>query len=202
MEVEDTFTQLPIQIDPQTKAISTPSINSSETATEIDHINALNRAIVGLSTPNSIPPPPVPVDPKRGAAIGKLRESGNAALKKGQNAEAIRLYTYAIDASLSRPGWEPAGLIREEASALYSNRAQAHMGMQAWPEGSIDAECSLELKGMGNVKGWWRKGRCLMEMGRPEEARDYVQQGLEFDPNERDLLGLLGDIEKAIQKRV
>lgn len=209
MEVQDTITQLPLQIDPQTKAISI-STSSVPTATmtttkglqdELDQLNTLNRSLLKLETPNSVPPAPVPVDPKRSAQVAKLRESGNTSFRKGEHEEAIRMYTLAIEMALTRHGWEPAGLVREEASGLYANRAQAHMAMQSWPEGAVDAESSTELKRAGNAKGWWRRAKCLLEMGRLEEARQAVTRGLEFEGGEQDLVALRKDIDAAMQRR-
>ena len=203
MEVQDTFTQIPLQIDPQTKAISSalPTASVKGLEEEIDQLNALSRSILKLETPNSIPPPPVPVDPKRSAQIAKLRESGNTAFRKGEHDNAIRMYTLAIEMALTRHAWEPAGLVREEASGLYANRAQAYMAMQSWAEGAVDAESSTELKRAGNAKGWWRQGKCLLEMGRLEEARQAVTRGLEFEGGEQDLVALRKEVDAAMQRK-
>lgn len=84
--------------------------------------------------------------------------------------------------ALGRPGWEPASLVREEASGLFSNRAQAHIQASMWPEGAADAKCSVELKrGPGNAKAWAQRGKCLVEMGRWEEAREWVREGLDVE---------------------
>ncbi len=98
--------------------------------------------------------------------------------------------------ALSRPLWEPSGLVRDEVAALYANRAQAYMAKSGWPEGSIDAEASVEAKKAGNSKAWWRKAKCLMEMGRLEEAKDWVGRGLEMEGNEADLVALLKEIDQ------
>lgn len=103
--------------------------------------------------------------------------------------------------ALGRPAWEPSGLVREEVSGLYANRAQAHMALQHWAEGAVDAESSVEMKKVGNSKAWWRRGKCLLEMSRVEEARDWVAQSLEFEANEQDLLLLKKEIEVAIAKK-
>lgn len=97
--------------------------------------------------------------------------------------------------------WEPSGLIRDEVAGLYSNRAQTHMSLRNWVEGAIDAESSVEAKKIGNAKAWWRRGRCLVEMGRDEEARDWVLKGLEMEGSETDLVGLLKEIEGRIEKK-
>lgn len=102
--------------------------------------------------------------------------------------------------ALSRPLWEPCGLVRDEVASLYANRAQAHMALQNWAEGSIDAESSVEAKRVGNAKAWWRKGRCLMEMGRYPEAKEWVSRGLEMEGNEADLVALLKEIDTKTKK--
>lgn len=97
--------------------------------------------------------------------------------------------------ALTRPLWEPSGLVRDEVAGLYANRAQAHMALSNWVEGAVDAEASVEAKKVGNAKAWWRKGKCLMEMGRLEEAKEWVGRGLEMEGNEADLVGLVKEIE-------
>ncbi len=97
--------------------------------------------------------------------------------------------------ALKRPLWEPSGLVRDEVAGLYANRAQAQMALSNWAEGAVDAEASVEAKKVGNAKAWWRRGRCLIEMGRWEEAGEWVSRGLEMEGNEADLVGLLRDIE-------
>ena len=85
--------------------------------------------------------------------------------------------------------------MREEVSGLLSNRAQANMAQQNWAEGSVDAEASVEMKKVGNAKAWWRRGKCLLEMGRLDEAEQWVKQGLEFEATEQDLVQLRDQIE-------
>ena len=199
--MSQTFQQLPLQIDDATNAItaSTPSSDPA-LAAELSSLSTLHRAIQSSHAPNAIPPPPLPVDPKRSAQITKLRDTGNTSFRKQQYAEAIKLYSLAIEMALTRPQWEPAALVRDEASQLYANRAQAYMAGQNWPEGSVDAQCSVDLKKVGNAKAWWRRGRCLLEMGRIEEARAWVAEGLEFEGQEADLSGLMDEIKQRLAK--
>lgn len=77
---------------------------------------------------------------------------------------------------------------------LFANRAQAYMAAQMWAEGAADAETSVEMKRVGNGKAWWRRGRCLCEMGRWEDARKWVLEGLEVEGNEGDLGALMKEI--------
>jgi translocation protein SEC72 len=201
MESADTFTQIPLQMDPQTKAISATGPVNSRLAEELEQLNSLHRALQGVEHPAGIPPPPVPVNPKRSAQVNKLRESGNASFRKGAHADAVRMYSLGIDMALGRPAWEPAGLVRDEVAGLYSNRAQAHMAQQNWAEGAVDALSSVEVKKVGNAKAWWRRGKCLLEMSRLDEALEWVDQSLEFENGEADLQSLMKEITETIEKR-
>lgn len=205
----DIYNQYPLHMDPASKAISllqSSAQTPAQTAainTELQELNSLHRALISLDPPN-IPPPPLPITPKRSAQITKLRDSGNAAYRKSNHAEAVRLYTYAIEMAISRPSWEPVALAREELGGLYGNRAQAHMAQQAWPEGLLDAKSSVESKPVGNVKAWWRVGKCLAEMGRHEESKGFLVKGLEIEGREseggKELIGLLGEVEAALAR--
>ncbi|KAK3366144.1 hypothetical protein B0T24DRAFT_638046 [Lasiosphaeria ovina] len=199
----DTFTLLPLRIDPQSKAISSAGATAAGTTlrtleAELAALNALHRSLHSLEAPHVVPPPPVPVNPKRSANVTKLRESGNAEYRKQRYGEAIKFYTLGLQMALTRPAWEPSQLVREEVHQLYSNRAQAHMQMAGWAEGAVDAEASVEAKRQGNAKAWLRRGRCLVEMGRLEEARDWVGKGLEVEGQEKELLELLKEVEGRI----
>ncbi|PYH88440.1 hypothetical protein BO71DRAFT_365420, partial [Aspergillus ellipticus CBS 707.79] len=187
----DLFNQYPLHLNPTSKSITLttatnttstlpPTISPATITAELEHLNALHRNLLTLDPPN-IPPPPLPINPKRSAQITKLRDSANAAFRKQALVEATRLYTYAIDMALGRPGWEPVTLARDELSALYANRAQAWMSQRGWVEGVVDARCSVECKPVMNVKAWWRGGKCLVEMGRWEEARAFVEAGLQVE---------------------
>ncbi|KAE8440903.1 hypothetical protein EG329_006324 [Mollisiaceae sp. DMI_Dod_QoI] len=198
MDDTETFTLLPIHLDPTSKAVTTTS-GSRILNQELKTLNELHKTLLSLESP--APPPPIPVNPKRSAQITKLRETGNTAFRTGKHVDAIRYYTLGLQMALSRPLWEPSGLVRDEVAGLYANRAQAHMAMQSWAEGSIDAEASVEAKKAGNAKAWWRKGKCLIEMGRLEEAAEWIGRGLEMEGNESDLVGLLKEVEEKTKKR-
>ncbi|CAF9937478.1 MAG: hypothetical protein ALECFALPRED_007266 [Alectoria fallacina] len=201
--MDETFTLLPIQMDPTSKSLSSPTPTLSA---DLTALNALHRAI--LSLPNQVPPPPTNINPKRSAQIQKMRDQGNTSLRTSKSSspsaaqaqEAIKLYTYGIEMALGRPSWEQSAMVKEEAGVLFANRAQAYMVAQMWPEGASDAETSVELKRQGNGKAWWRRGRCLCEMGRWEEARRWVQSGLEVEGNEQDLSGLSKEIVVHMEK--
>ncbi|KAL2268903.1 hypothetical protein VTJ83DRAFT_3749 [Remersonia thermophila] len=204
----ETFDFIPLQINPQSKAISAaPSAATTYPASfnkaleaELEALNALHRSLHALEPPHIVPPPPVPVNPKRSANINKLRESGNAEYRKQRHAEAVKFYGLGLQMALTRPAWEPSQLVREEVHALYSNRAQAHIQLGKWPEGAADAEASVEAKRQGNAKAWFRRGKCLMEMGRLDEAREWVARGLEFEGEEKELIELLREVEGKLKE--
>lgn len=193
------FDFIPLQMDPQSKAISATK-SSRALASELEALNKLHRSLLNLETPSGAPPPPVPVNPKRTANVTKLRDSGNAEYRKGKFADAIRFYTLGLQMAMQRPMWEPNALVREEVSGMLANRAQAHMALQNWAEGAVDAHASVEAKWVGNAKAWWRRGRCLVEMGRFDEAREWVGRGLEVEGEEAELVSLLKDIDARIEK--
>ncbi len=192
--MDPTFNFVTLQIDPTSKAVSSPHAQLEPYLTSLTNTH---RALVSL--PNQIPPPPLLTNPKRSAQISKMRDQGNLSLRKATPAsikEAIQLYTYGIEMALGRPGWEPAASVRDEASNLFSNRAQAAMSCGLWAEGAADALTSVELKRAGNGKAWWRRGKCLLEMGRWKEAKEWVREGLEMEGNElMELTGLMREIE-------
>ncbi|KAI9035465.1 uncharacterized protein KD926_003461 [Aspergillus affinis] len=208
----DLFNHYPLHLDPSSKAISldassSTSYSAQQTATlneELQELNALHRALISVDPPN-IPPPPLPVNPKRSAQITKLRDSANTAFRKNNYDEAARLYTYAIDMALARPGWEPVALTRDELAGLYSNRAQTQMAQQNWPEGMLDAKTAVESKPMGNVKAWWRAAKCLAEMSRWDEAKTVIERGLDIEAREteggKELLALLEEVEQGLKRQ-
>lgn len=196
----DHFDLLPLHMDPQSKAIDSLRPSRALNA-ELEQLNTLHRSLLTIESPSGAPPPPIPVNPKRTANVAKLRDSGNGEYRKNKYAEAVKFYTLGIQMALARPLWEPAALVREEVSGLLANRAQAHMALQNWAEGAVDGEASVEARRVGNAKGWWRRGRCLVEMGRLDEAREWVKRGLEVEGEEAELVGLLKEIEGKIESK-
>jgi len=203
MSEAETFIQHPLRLDPTSKAISTASTDTPDVVAELESLNLLHRSLLTLDSPNA-PPPPRPVNPKRSAQITKLRDTANTSYRKSAFAEAVKLYSYAIDMALGRPAWEPVALVREELAGLYANRAQAHMAQQAWADGWVDAKTSVECSATGNTKAWWRGGKCLTEMGRWEEAKEFIQRGLEAEDKAseggRELKALMTEVERALDK--
>lgn len=115
------------------------------------------------------------------------------------------MYALAIEMALGRPAWEPVGLVREELSALYANRAQAYMQQQLWAEAWVDAQLSVECNEQGNGKAWWRGGKCLVEMGRWEEAQKWITKALDIEGGgdfTKELNALMVDIHTGLEKKL
>jgi translocation protein SEC72 len=82
--MDQTFTLLPLYMDPSSKAISSPSLPTDPAlTTALSNLNTLHRTL--LTLPNAIPPPPLPANPKRSAQIQKMREQANTTMKKAAN---------------------------------------------------------------------------------------------------------------------
>ena len=210
----ETYTHIPIHVDPQTKQVSALSSDRS-VQDALQHLNALHTAFKNVETPNKIPPPPVPVNPKRSAQITKLRESASAAQRKGQHSEAIRLWSFAIDMANGRPGWEPTGLIRTELADLFLGRANAEAAAQQWVEAWKDAESSTECKRgpgqgpngekiPGNPKAFIVAGRCLSEMGKWTEAVAWLERAIDNEGEDgedgRELVKMLEQTRKQLER--
>ncbi|KAF2861912.1 hypothetical protein K470DRAFT_263289 [Piedraia hortae CBS 480.64] len=201
----DTYTHYPLHVDAN-KAVSA---SDAAIAEHVEAVNRTHRQIQALETPMPMPPPPVHVNPKRSVQIKKLKDTGNTSFKKGAYAEALKMYDLAIRMATERPHWEPSNLFREELCQLHNNRAQAYMSQQMWPEAMIDADVSIECKRVGNAKGWWRKAKCLQNMGRLEEAVECTNTGLEYESSSQnadkaglaELTTLVREINAAMQSR-
>ena len=207
----ETYTHLPVHIDSATKQVS---VTSSDQAVQdaLTLVNDLHTQFKNLETTNNIPPPPVPVNPKRTAHINKLRESAGQAVKKGNHAEAVRFLTVALDMASSRPDWEPVGLKREELAACYLARAAANAENREWVDAYRDAVCSTECKKgpsvtpqgqrvLGNPKAWTIGGKALLEMGRTEEAVAWLQKGVETEGTQSDDCKALVKLLEEAKKR-
>lgn len=215
----ETYTHLPLYLDPSTKIIS-PASSSSKTDPQLQEIlknvNSLHGQFKGLETPNHAPAPPLPVNPKRSAQITKLRETAAQSVRKNDFAGAVRLFGLAIDMAGSRPPWEPAGLVREELALCYMERSNVHVLNRDWPEGWKDAESSAECKrGIqqgpqgqkipGNPRAFVLGGKCLVEMSRWDEACGWLEKGLELEgddgPGGAEMIKLLQQAREGREKK-
>lgn len=169
-----TFRQVPLSLDPNSLQLGSPSH-------DLTILNALVRSLRALPPQVPFPPPPNVVPPQRSMAIGKAKDEGNVAYRKGDYAEAIKLFTLALDVAASRPLWESNQLARDEMALCLANRSAAFAQVGDWIGALCDAEACVKLKRPWS-KAHFRKGNALVGLGRPDEAREAYELGLQFDP--------------------
>jgi tetratricopeptide (TPR) repeat protein len=110
-----------------------------------------------------------------------LKEDGNAKFKEGKLAEAVRLYTLALETDFL------VGNDDKLTAVLYSNRAaarlrQAEIGFDdEWELAERDCRRSLERD--PTVKCHMRCARALSEgLGRPDDAFECLAEALVLEP--------------------
>ena len=108
----------------------------------------------------------------------EAKEAGNAAFKRQDYPEAVRLYSEAL--RRGPPGVNP------EAHKLYSNRAACYTKLGAWQEGLKDAEECIRLA-PDFSKGYSRKGHLQFFMKEYSKARETYEAGLARDPDNAEL---------------
>ncbi|PWN42361.1 TPR-like protein [Ceraceosorus guamensis] len=169
------FQPVALGLDPESNQLSSPTH-------DLTVLNALIRSLQSLPPQIPIPPPPNVVPPQRSMAIQKAKEDGNAAFKKGDLTEAIRLFTLAIDVAASRPLWENNQVARDELAICFANRSAAFAEAGDWTAALADAEGVVKLKRPWS-KAHFRKGKALAGLNRYAEARASYRLGLSFDPD-------------------
>ena len=96
--------------------------------------------------------------------------------------QAIQQYSMAVNIAVQRPPWEAQQLMREEVSMILSNRSAAFFEAGDYLSALVDAETVIQLKRPWS-KGHFRKARALMKLNNYTEAREAIQLGLSFEPN-------------------
>lgn len=113
-----------------------------------------------------------------------LKKEGNACFQKGENEEAIRLYTQAIE-------------LNPENAVYYSNRSAAYLACgDARGKALKDAEVCIELRPEWS-RGYGRKGAAEHALKRYEAARSTYMKGLLYDPDNTSLLASIEDVRVA-----
>lgn len=90
----------------------------------------------------------------------------------------------AANIASQRAPWELHVVLRDELATVMSNRAAAFLEVGDCISSLVDAEVVIQLKRNWS-KGYFRKAKALLKMGRAQEAREAIQAGLAFDPENR-----------------
>ncbi|CAE6468397.1 unnamed protein product [Rhizoctonia solani] len=168
-----------------------------ECGVDYTDLNLLSRMLV--QAPNLIvPPPPQVTDKNRSAHVSKFKDEGNAAYKAGKWAAAIQSYTMSANIAASRPNWEPHTLAREEISTVLSNRSAAHLSAGDYIPALVDADVVISLRKPW-TKGHFRKAKALVALQHYEEAKDAIAVGLQFEPENKELLDFVREIDSKIE---
>jgi DnaJ family protein C protein 7 len=119
-----------------------------------------------------------------------LKEKGNEAYKKGSSAEAIKIYTEAIELDAHN---------KILLSTLYANRGLAYLKQKKYTEALDDCNKAIEYNEK-YVKAFLRRGDIRIQMGDFEEAvRDY-QQARQLDPHNQGLNQKIYDAQAKAKK--
>ncbi|KAF7722006.1 hypothetical protein EC973_003789 [Apophysomyces ossiformis] len=96
-----------------------------------------------------------------------IKAAANQEYKNGNYAEAVKLYSEAIDASPDTPTY-------------YSNRAAALMMMGKYKEAAEDCRTTTTLD-PDNIKAYMRAGKCHLNLGNLEESGRQYEMALQRD---------------------
>jgi len=114
------------------------------------------------------------------------KNKGNEEFKKGNHAKAIEYYTYATE-------------LDPNNSLMYTNRSNAYWQMKNWEKSARDAKKAIE-KDAKNVKGYYRLGMALIEMGQLKEAKDAFTQAVALEPKNQSFNDALTKCKSVIMK--
>ncbi|KAL1748154.1 hypothetical protein HDZ31DRAFT_22396, partial [Schizophyllum fasciatum] len=127
------------------------------------------------------PPPPQVLSRELQAAVTGLKEEGNKAFKAGQHQQAVSKYTMAASVAVQRPPWEASQFMREDVSAILSNRAASFLEVQDPISALADADAVVNVRRPWS-KGHFRRAKALQQLGDLTEAAAAARQGLAFEP--------------------
>jgi len=115
----------------------------------------------------------------------RRKNEGNNLFSQNQFTLAIRKYKKALElfnyeSSLSEI--EKENVKKDIKLPCYLNIAACHLKLQEYKETLENTEKALQLDS-NSVKGLWRRGSALTELGQWEEAQQAFMKALEIDPN-------------------
>jgi len=130
--------------------------------------------------------------------VNQTKEEGNALFRTHQWTKAVGRYNQAVGFAMQRAPWEAQQILREELSTVLSNRSAAHFEQGDLVSAITDADAVIQLRKAWS-KGHFRKAKALIAMGKMTQAKEAVQYGLQFDPTNPDMVGVLQDIELVLR---
>jgi len=114
------------------------------------------------------------------------KNKGNSEFQKQNYQVAIEYYTYACEIEPKNPTY-------------LTNRAAAYASLKQWDKCLRDAEKAITLNGDW-MKGWYRKGQALQELGRLQEATAAYKKAVGLEPGNADVAKKAQDCERLWKK--
>ncbi|XP_054713002.1 tetratricopeptide repeat protein 1-like [Uloborus diversus] len=105
---------------------------------------------------------------------GTLKNDGNDHFKRGEYAEAVKLYTRAINICPIK--------YSTDRSILFSNRAAAKIGLEQKEEAVLDCNKAIELN-PNYLKAVLRRAQVFRKLNNLESCLEDYKKVLELDPN-------------------
>ncbi|KAI0299156.1 hypothetical protein BC826DRAFT_1102753 [Russula brevipes] len=149
----------------------------------------------------ALPTPANVVNQKLSQIVNQTKEEGNIFFRTHQWEKAIGRYSQAAGFGMQRAPWEAQQLLREELSTVLSNRSAGHFENGDLISAITDAEAVIQLRKPWS-KGHFRKAKALIALGQLAQAKEAVQYGLQFDPTNVEMMGVLQDIELVLRSYV
>ncbi|CAG8625864.1 6907_t:CDS:2 [Ambispora leptoticha] len=171
-----------------------------ETCTTCDlDFSSLNQLSKNLKAINGRIPASNAANPNLSTQINRLKDEGNKNFHAQNYAEAIRLYSLAVDMAFQRPVWESYIVAKEEISLCLCNRAAAYIANGAWVDAYVDTVAVVKIRREWS-KGHFRMGKALVGLKRYDEAIDAFNLGLELEPQSEEIRTALKDTETLISQ--
>jgi len=104
------------------------------------------------------------------AQVNLKKYQGGKAFTQKHFPRAIELFTEAID-------------MMPDNYILYSNRSACFIQISDWEKGLEDATKCVQLKD-DFAKGHYRRGICLFELGRLQDARESLNEAYDLEPED------------------
>ncbi|KAI0272455.1 hypothetical protein BC834DRAFT_948766 [Gloeopeniophorella convolvens] len=166
---------------------------------DVDYVQLNRLSKVLAANPTLLcPPPPNVVNQKLSQMVNQTKEEGNTLFRTRQWDKAIARYSQAATFAANRAPWEAQQFMREELSTVLSNRSAAFFEHGDIVSALTDAEAVIQLKKPWS-KGHFRKAKALIALGKIPQAKEAVQYGLQFDPTNSEMVGVLQDIETVLR---
>jgi len=119
-------------------------------------------------------------------AATAFKQQGNKAFTQHDWPAAVDFYTKAIETYDREP-------------SFYSNRAQAHIKLEAYGYAIADASKAIELD-PSYVKAYWRRALANAAILNPKEALKDFRAVVKKEPNNKDAKLKLADCEKLVRR--